>query len=72
ALVRRLVDGVSGGTQQGYKTFNAALLDYYRAWKGTHPNGWTLKHVPALQETREELAGLDIDFDSLGPLDLAP
>ncbi|KAL0572953.1 hypothetical protein V5O48_009008 [Marasmius crinis-equi] len=64
-LVRRLVNGVSGGTQQGYKNFDKALLDYYCAWKGTHPNGWTLKHVPDVQETREELAGLDLDFDTL-------
>ncbi|KAL0563332.1 hypothetical protein V5O48_018738, partial [Marasmius crinis-equi] len=64
-LVRRLVDGVSGGTQQCYKNFDSALLDYYHAWKGVHPNGWVPKYVPAATESRDELAGLDLDFDVL-------
>ncbi|KAL0567233.1 hypothetical protein V5O48_014765 [Marasmius crinis-equi] len=64
-LVRRLVDGVSGGAQQRYNSYDKALLNYYRAWKGTHPNGWTPKHVPAATETRDELAELDLDFDAL-------
>ncbi|KAL0576158.1 hypothetical protein V5O48_005826 [Marasmius crinis-equi] len=64
-LVRRLVDGVSGACQQRYKTFDKALLDYYRAWKGIHANGWTPKYVPDSSMTRDELAGLDLNFDDL-------
>ncbi|KAL0569216.1 hypothetical protein V5O48_012753 [Marasmius crinis-equi] len=64
-LVRCLVDGVSGGTQQRYKNFDTALLDYYRAWKGVHPNRWVPKYVPTATESRDELAGLDLDFEAL-------